>query len=86
MATVASIEKIVQEMRVNRNDVRFSECLKVCIYYFSKYRINGSHYIFKTPWEGEPRINIQDRKGYVAPYQVKQVLEAVDMMEGDKNV
>jgi hypothetical protein len=33
-----------------------------------------SHYPFKVPWQGEPRINLQKGKGGKAkPYQVKQV-------------
>lgn len=34
--------------------------------------------IFKTPWQGDPRINIQDHSGLAKAYQVKQVLRAID--------
>jgi hypothetical protein len=42
---------------------------------------SGSHLIFKTPSPGDPRVNIQDRHGKAKPYQVKQVLAAIDTLE-----
>jgi hypothetical protein len=57
---------------------KFSELLKICEGCFGEYRISGSHYIFKTPWQGDPRINLQKGRGSSAkPYQVRQVLNAL---------
>lgn len=42
--------------------------------------------MFKTPWPGDPRVNIQKSKGGKAkPYRVDQVLAAYDkiMKEAD---
>lgn len=36
----------------------------------------------RPPWAGDPRINIQDDKGKAKPYQVRQVLLAIDKLEG----
>ena len=33
--------------------------------------------MYKTPWPGDPRVNIQNDKGRAKPYQVKQVLAAI---------
>ena len=45
---------------------------KLCEAYFGKPRQTGtSHAIFKTPWVGDPRINIQDDKGKAKAYQVR---------------
>jgi hypothetical protein len=30
--------------------------------------------VFKTPWLGDPRVNIQNVKGKAKAYQVRQVL------------
>ena len=58
--------------------VRFSELLKICEQFFGNYRVSGSHHIFKTPWQGDPRINLQKGKDKKAkPYQVQQVLNAL---------
>ena len=49
---------------------------------FGKPRQSGSsHTIFKTPWPGDPRVNIQNAKGKAKPYQVRQVLQAIDKLE-----
>jgi hypothetical protein len=69
-------------MRRNPSDVRFADLCKVCEHYFGKPRQKGtSHRIFKTPWQGDPRVNIQSDKGKAKPYQVRQVLAAVERLE-----
>jgi hypothetical protein len=78
---MASVEKILDQMRTEPINVRFSELLKVCEEYFGKPRqTSGSHVIFKTPWMGDPRINIQNDKGKAKAYQVRQVLLAIDKL------
>ena len=76
------IAKIVKEMKANPKGIRFNELQKVCEFYFGKARQSGSsHCIYKTPWLGDPRVNIQNSKGKAKPYQVKQVLLAIEKME-----
>lgn len=54
-----------------------------CEHYFGKPRQTGSsHAVFKTPWPGDPRVNIQNDKGKAKAYQVRQVLKAIDKKEG----
>ena len=43
----------------NPYNVKFNDLIKICTKYFGLPRIKGSHHIFKTPWKGDPRINIQ---------------------------
>jgi hypothetical protein len=58
--------------------LRFSHFVKVCEQFFGDYRVNGSHYIFKTSLRDYARINLQERKDKNAkPYQVQQVLNAL---------
>lgn len=62
-------------------NVRFADLRKVCEAHFGKPRNSGSsHLIFKTPWQGDPRINIQNDKGKAKAYQVRQVLLAIDKL------
>jgi len=35
----------------------------------------------QDPWLGDPRFNIQNAKGKATPYQVRQVLLAIERME-----
>jgi len=55
---MASVEKIVQEMKANPANIRFADFLKVCISYFGEPRVSGSHMAFKKPWKGNPPVVI----------------------------
>lgn len=80
---MASIEKILEQMHRGPANVDFNDLKKVCQAYLGKPRQDGSsHAIFKTPWPGDPRVNIQNAKGKAKPYQVRQVLQAIDKIEG----
>ena len=71
-------------MEQNQNNVLFSDLCKVCDHYFGNARQTGSsHRIYKTPWQGDPRVNIQNSKGKAKAYQVKQVLKAIERLEED---
>jgi predicted RNA binding protein YcfA (HicA-like mRNA interferase family) len=61
--------------------VRFERLLTVCRELFGEVRIKGSHHIFKTPWPGDPRINLQKDGRDAKPYQVKQVVKAIKRLE-----
>lgn len=79
---MGDISKEVEAMRANPRNVRFSTLKKVCDSYFGKPRSSGSsHFVYKTPWSGDPRVNIQNKGGYAKPYQVKQVLQAIERIE-----
>ncbi len=79
---MASIEDILAKMRRNPTGIRFNELTKVCDYYFGKPRNSGtSHWVYKTPWAGDPRVNIQNSRGKAKAYQVRQVLLAIDQLE-----
>jgi len=80
---VANILKIVAQMQREPANVRFSELKQVCEHHFGKARQSStSHAVFKTPWAGDPRINIQSDKGKAKAYQVKQVLLAIEKLKG----
>jgi len=67
--------------------VRFTELRKLCEYYFGKSRQSGSsHCIFKTPWPGNPRVNIQSDKGLAKSYQVRQVLHAIQKLKENSDL
>ena len=79
-----SIDDILNVMRRNPNGVWFSDLCKVCDHHFGTPRSRGtSHRVYRTPWEGEPRVNIQNSKGDAKAYQVRQVLRAIDELEHD---
>ena len=80
---MTTIPKILDQMRREPANIRFADLRKVCESFFGEPRqTGGSHMIFKTPWPGDPRVNIQDDGGKAKPYQVRQVLRAIDKLTG----
>ena len=74
------IEEIIEELSHSRN-FRFQRLLTICGTYFGEARTVGSHYIFRTPWQGNPRINLQkDKSGKAKAYQVRQVIRALERL------
>ena len=81
---MSKADEIIKQMRKNPNDVRFMDLCKVCDLYFGQARQkSSSHRIYKIPWQGDPRVNIQNQKGKAKAYQVKQVLKAIEKLEVD---
>lgn len=76
------MDKALAKIHRNPRDIRFDDLRKICERYFGEPRQHGSHLVFRTPWEGDPRINIQARRGKAKPYQVRQVLKAIEKLEG----
>jgi len=77
---------IVERMTRSPQGVRFSDLAKVCDYYFGQPRQSGSsHRVYRTPWPGDPRVNIQNAKGKAKAYQVRQVLKAIAKLEDEND-
>lgn len=85
-AQMGSLSKTLSQMRTAPQNVRYADMTAVCEHFFGKPRQQGtSHAVYKTPWQGDPRVNIQEGdSGKAKPYQVRQVLAAIDRMEGVK--
>ena len=82
---MAKTEAIVAKLRRNPEGARFAELVSVCDAYFGEPRQKRtSHRIYRTPWPGDPRVNIQSARGMAKTYQVRQVLKAIDKLEGMK--
>lgn len=78
-------DKLLKDIEANPRNVRFADLAKLCSLYFGEPRISGSHHIYKTPWPGDPRVNIQKSKdGKAKPYQVKQVLAAIKKFKEER--
>ncbi len=79
---MANLTEILIKMRDNPAGIRFVDLCRVCDHYFGQARqASGSHRVYKTPWTGDPRVNIQSGKGQAKAYQVKQVLKAIERLE-----
>jgi hypothetical protein len=79
-----TVTDIIAEMLNNPSGIRFADLCKVCEHFLGTARqSSGSHRVYKTPWIGDPRVNIQNDKGKAKAYQVKQVLKAIERMESE---
>jgi hypothetical protein len=77
-----TLPDIIEVMRNNPSGVRFADLCKVCDHFFGQARqTSGSHRVYKTPWIGDPRVNVQNDKGKAKAYQVRQVLKAIERIE-----
>ncbi len=80
---MANTAVILEALRNNPKGVRFAVLAKVCDAYFGTPRQKGtSHRVYRTPWPGNPRVNIQNTKGMAKAYQVRQVIRAIEKLEG----
>ena len=83
---MTSIWKLFAQFQQNSQNVRFADLVKVCNHYFGEPRQQGSsHCVYKTPWAGDPRVNIQNKNGKAKPYQINQILSAIEKLEAQSN-
>lgn len=80
-----SIPEAVAAMRRAPHNIRYADLYRVCCHYFGEPRQRGtSHAVFRTPWPGDPRVNIQNDRGVAKRYQVRQVLAAIYHLESEQ--
>ncbi|MDR2048001.1 MAG: hypothetical protein LBP69_00955 [Treponema sp.] len=73
-----------KDILANPKNVKFVDLVQICTNYFGNPRICGSHHIFKMPWQGDPRINIQKDGNMAKEYQVRAVIKAIEKLEEEK--
>ena len=79
---MARVDDIVEQMQRDAKGIRFTDVCRVCDHYFGPPRQTGtSHRVYKTPWQGDPRVNIQGAKGKAKAYQVQQILKAIERLK-----
>jgi hypothetical protein len=75
------MDKLLAKMRQAPTGARFSDAIKVAEHYFGPARQKGSsHMVFKMPWVGDPRVNLQNDHGKAKAYQVRQLVDAIDRL------
>jgi len=77
LVDVGKLQSFRKELESETN-VKFARLVTICESIFGDCRIHGSHHVFKMPWAGDPRINLQKDGKKAKPYQVKQVIKAID--------
>ncbi len=83
---MSKMDDMLRQMQGSPKGIRFSDLCRVCDHFFGQARQDGtSHRIYKTPWQGDPRVNIQNSKGMAKAYQVRQILKAIKRLN-DENI
>ena len=78
------INAAIEALRANPRGIRYSELVKICDRFFGEPRQSGSsHRVYRTPWPGNPRVNIQNDKGMAKAYQVRQVIQDLERLRND---
>lgn len=81
---MARIEDILDQAGNNPKGMRFGDLCRLCDHYFGRPRLGGtSHRVYRMPWKGDPRVNIQNDKGMAKAYQVRQVLRAIERLKNE---
>lgn len=78
---MTAIEKLIASIKINTKSVRFNDACKVAqqIDFIHKGG-KGSHRTFGLL--NEPKLlNFQNRKGFIPPYQARQLIEMINKYE-----
>ncbi len=71
-------QKLLEKILAGSHNIRFDDFVTlVKAFGFELTRIRGSHHIFEHPNVREI-INLQNSKGQVKPYQIRQFLQLVE--------
>ena len=83
--TLKDVAATAEALRSRPKNTGFSELARVCDRFFGEPRHRGSsHRVYRMSWPGDPRVNIQDDKGMAKPYQVRQVIRALERLEAER--
>ncbi|NLH76183.1 MAG: toxin HicA [Acidobacteria bacterium] len=77
--------KAIRSLREHPKAVRYRDlCLIVERFFGPPRQTGGSHRVYRMPWAGDPRIDIQRSAGGLAKsYRVRKVIAALEKLEKD---
>jgi predicted RNA binding protein YcfA (HicA-like mRNA interferase family) len=74
-------QKLLQKILAGSKNIRFNDFVKLVeAFGFQLSRVRGSHHIFEHPDVLEI-VNLQNSKGQVKPYQIRQFLQLVEQYD-----
>lgn len=81
------INSAITELSANPAGIKFDRLVRICDDFFGEARQKAtSHRVYKMPWLGDPRVNIQENRkdtGMAKQYQVRQAIKAITKL-GDE--
>jgi predicted RNA binding protein YcfA (HicA-like mRNA interferase family) len=74
-------QKLLQKILAGSKNIRFNDFIRLVeAFGFQLSRVRGSHHIFEHPDVLEI-VNLQNSKGRVKPYQIRQFLQLVEQYD-----
>jgi predicted RNA binding protein YcfA (HicA-like mRNA interferase family) len=74
-------KKLLKKILAGSKNIRFNDFVKLVEGFgFRLSRIRGSHHIFEHP-DVQEIVNLQNSKGQVKPYQIRQFLQLVEQYD-----
>lgn len=74
-------QKLLEKILSGSKNIRFDEFVSLVeAFGFSLARVRGSHHIFEHPTLPE-NLNLQNQKGQVKPYQIRQFLQLIEQYD-----
>jgi predicted RNA binding protein YcfA (HicA-like mRNA interferase family) len=71
-------QKLLERVLSSSKNIRFNDFVNLVeAFGFALSRVRGSHHIFEHP-EIPEILNLQNNKGQVKPYQIRQFLQLVE--------
>ncbi len=73
----------IDYLEARKKNCKFGDLKHICDKRFTEFgkpKGKGDHMYYKTPWKGDPLVNIQPdnkNKKDAKPYQVRQVIKAL---------
>ncbi len=81
---MARINRLIAQIEDNPEAASFSDLAKVCDYYFGRPSLKSvDQLVYRTPWQKDPYLNIQNKQGRAAFYQIKRILVAIAKLAKD---
>ncbi len=81
---MARISRLITQIEDHPEAASFSDLAKVCDYYFGKpSQKSVGQLVYRTPWQKDPYVNIQNKQGRAALYQIKRILVAITKLAKD---
>ena len=74
-------QKLLQKILAGSKNIRFNDFIRLVeAFGFQLSRVRGSHHVFEHPDVLEI-VNLQNSKGRVKPYQIRQFLQLVEQYD-----
>ena len=77
------LDAVIRALRNNPAGVLPGVSQVLRLFLWGASSAGSSHRVYRTPWHGDPRVNIQSDRGMAKAYQVRQVIRALEKLRDE---